>query len=248
MSAQGRMSISLVIPAFNEEKYLGRTLDSAMRARENYQNPFLIEIIVVNNGSTDGTEAIALSYGAKVVLEEKRCISSVKNKGAYSASGSLVGFLDADSLVTSHMFNSIEETMSSGLYVGGGTRIELERMSLGLYFTRCITVLPAKWLLGIMGGLLFTEKKIFEDIGGFDESLYCAEDTKFALELKKYGTKAGKKFRILKDDYVITSTRSFDRFGDWYYFRNIPKIIRKGGIKGFRDKDFCRRFWYDPER
>ncbi|MEW5693661.1 MAG: galactosyltransferase-related protein [Candidatus Hydrogenedentota bacterium] len=41
------------------------------------------------------------------------------------------------------------------------------------------------------GGLIFTEKETFKDLGGFDESLYCAEDSEFVLRLKKYGKKKG---------------------------------------------------------
>lgn len=241
-------TISLIIPAYNEEKYLGTTLNSVMKAKESYMNPSSIEIIVVNNSSTDNTNKIAENYGAKVVFEEKRCIASVRNKGVESAEGKIIGFLDADSIVTPNIFNSIDNTMSSGEYIGGGTIIKFGRNSIGLFFTYCITVIPAKWLLGVMCGLMFTEKMIFKELGGFDESFYCAEDSKFALELKKYGKQKGKNFKIITDDYVITSTRAFDKFGDWYYFKNIPKVLLKGGIGAFKDKEIVKKFWYDVDR
>lgn len=243
-----RPRISLIIPAYNEERYIGRTLYSIARARARYRNPALIEVVVVNNGSTDNTERIARELGATVTLEENRCIASARNKGAATAAGEIVGFLDTDCLITPNMFNSIDEAMNSGESIGGGTMIKLDRSSPGLFCTYCITVVPARWLFGIAGGLLFTTKKTFDDLGGFDESLYCAEDTKFALELKKYGRKTGKRFSIISRDYVITSARAFDRFGDWYYFKNIPRIISKRGTRAFRDRNFCRGFWYDVER
>lgn len=219
-----------------------------MKAKEKFRKPSSIEVIVVNNCSTDNTEKIAQSFGARVVFEEERKIAAVRNKGAKTAEGEVIGFLDADSLITPNMFTSIDEAMSSGKYVGGGTMIKFERNSPGLFFTYCIVAVPARWLLGIMVGLLFTEKKIFEEFGGFNESLYCAEDTKFALDLKKYGRQNGKKFRIISDDYVTTSTRSFDKFGDWYYFKIIPKVLLKGGARAFRDKDIAKKFWYDVKR
>jgi len=240
--------ISLIIPAYNEEKYIGKTLASVLKARESYKDPSLIEIVVVDNSSTDNTAKTAQSFGAKVVFEEERRIASVRNKGAQMAKGKIVGFLDADSCITPNMFNSIDVAMSSGSYVGGGTIIKFERKSLGLFCTYCITVVPARWLLGIMVGLLFTEKRTFEELGGFDESLYCAEDSKFALALKKYGSQEGKEFKIITDDYVITSTRAFDKFGDWHYFKNIPKVLRKGGVRAFKSRDMVKRFWYDVER
>jgi len=244
----GKPEISLIIPAFNEERYLGQTLSSVREAQKYYGNPGLIEVVVVDNCSTDGTEKIARNFGARVVREKKRCIASVRNRGAAAAEGKILGFLDADSTLTPHMFCSIHDVMSCDAYIGGGTMIKFERSSPGLFCTRCLTVFPARWLFGVMGGLLFTEKKTFEELGGFDESFYCAEDTDFAIKLKKYGKRKGKKFKVITRDYVITSARTFDRFGDWHYFKNIPGILFRGGIRAFKNKDFCARYWYDIKR
>ncbi len=239
--------ISLIIPAYNEGRFIGRCLESVEKAKECYGEPSLIETIVVNNCSTDDTERIALDYKAKVVLEEKRQIALIRNKGASIADGHIVGFLDADSLVTSNIFAIIDETMSLGKYIGGGTDVRLERNSFGIFFTYCITKIPARWLLGIMGGLLFTEKKNFEEIGGFDQSLYCAEDSKFALDLKRYGRQKGKEFKVITEAYVITSARTFDKFGDWYYFKYLPKFLLN--LRNItRDKEFCDKFWYNVKR
>lgn len=242
------ITISLVIPAYNEECYIGETLDSVFEAKARYRNPASIEVIVVDNHSTDRTQEIARSYGATVISEAERRIASVRNSGANAATGRIVGFLDADSRITPDMFTSIDRVMSSGRYVGGGTMIRLDRRSLGLLATYCVTVIPARYLLGVSCGLLYTEKRTFELMGGFDESLYCAEDSKFALELKRYGKPTGLRFKVLSDDYVITSTRSFDRLGDWYYLRNVPKAALRGMGVAFRDKAFCDKFWYDVNR
>lgn len=239
--------ISLIIPAYNEEKFIGKTLESVVKAKNTYREPSSIEIIVVNNCSTDNTQKIAENYGARVMTEEKRRISAVRNKGAKEAQGEIIGFLDADSYITPNMFNSIDEGMSDDKYVGGGTRVKLERNSIGILCTYCITVFPAKWLFGVAGGLIFTKKSTFFEVGGFDETLYCAEDSKFILDLKKYGKQIRKKFKIIENDYVITSARSFDKFGDWYYFKNLPTILFK--MKSiFKSEEFTKKFWYDVER
>lgn len=239
--------ISLIIPAYNEEKCIGRTLESVLKAKKLYVKSSLIEIIVVNNCCTDSTEKIAQSFGAKVIFEEERRIAAVRNKGASMAEGDIVCFLDADSLITPTMFNSIDEAMASDKYIGGGTNIKFDRSSLGLFCTLCVTVIAFRWLLGIAGGLIFTRKKTFEELGGFDKSLYCAEDSKFVLELKKYGRQRGKKFKIITNDYVTTSTRVFDKYGDWYYFKNLPMFLLN--VKKItRDKKFCDRFWYNIKR
>jgi len=219
-----------------------------MKARDNFHKPSRIEIIVVNNCSTDNTENIAKSFGVRTVLEEQRRIASVRNMGAKISHGEVIGFLDADSLITPNMFNSIHEAMSSGRYIGGGTKVKIDRMSLGIFFTYCITVFPARWLLGIMGGLIFAKKTAFEQLHGFDESLYCAEDSKFIMDLKRYGKQIGQNFKIITKDYAVTSARSFDRLGDWYYFKYLPRVLAKGGLKAFKDFNFVKDFWYDVKR
>jgi glycosyltransferase involved in cell wall biosynthesis len=239
--------ISLIIPAYNEQKFIGKTLWSVLKAKETYKEPSLVEIIVVNNCSTDNTQEIAENCGARVVIEEKRRISSVKNKGVKEAKGEIIGFLDADSYITPNIFNTLDEAMSKENCFGGGTRVKLERNSIGIFCTYCITVFPAKWLLGVAGGLIFTRKSAFDEVGGFDETLYCAEDSKFILDLKNYGKQTRKKFKIITKDYVVTSARSFDKFGDWYYFKNLPKILFKMK-KVFRSEEFAKKFWYDVER
>lgn len=242
-----RPKISLIIPAYNEEKYIGRTLESVVKAKESHVRPHLIEVIVVNNCCTDKTEEIAKSFGVEVIFEKERRIAAVRNKGAKSARGEILGFLDADSLITPNMFNSIDEAMLCGEYIGGGANIKFARSSLGLFCTLCITVFPFRWLLGVAGGLIFTSKKTFEELGGFDESLYCAEDSKFVLELKRYGRQKGKGFKIITSDYVITSARVFDKFGDWYYFKHLPNFLLNMR-KMARDKEFCDTFWYNIKR
>ncbi len=239
--------ISLIIPAYNEAKFIGKTLASVVNAKNAYREPSAIEIIVVNNCSTDNTQKVAENYGARVVTEDKRRIATVRNKGAKEAQGEIIGFLDADSCITPNMFNAIDEGMSEDRFVGGGTRVKLERNSLGILCTYGITVFPAKWLFGVAGGLIFTKKNTFLEMGGFDETLYCAEDSKFILDLKKYGKRIHKNFKIIENDYVITSARSFDTFGDWYYFKNLPTILFKRKSI-FTSEEFTKKFWYDVER
>lgn len=239
--------ISLIIPAYNEERYLGKTLDSISEAIAAYGHPHLVEVIVVDNGSTDDTVKIAARHGARVVTEKERRIATVRNRGAAAARGTVVGFLDADSRVTPDIFNLIDDAMSSGRYIGGGTRVWLDRSSPGIFFTYCITTYPARWLLRVAGGLIFTNRKTFMAMGGFDESLYCGEDSRFIMALKRRGKREGKRFKIISRGGVTSSARSFDRHGDWYYFRNLPRIILSRGAV-FRDREFTARFWYDIKR
>src|SRR5439155_26146228 len=87
------VSHSLVIPAFTEEAYLPATLASVQRAEAG------IEIIVVDNDSSDRTADVAASYGATIVREHEHNVARVRNAGASAANGDVVVFLDADTLV-----------------------------------------------------------------------------------------------------------------------------------------------------
>jgi glycosyltransferase involved in cell wall biosynthesis len=213
------------------------------RARDAYRGPSSIEVIVVNNASTDGTDEVARRCGATVLLEEKRCIAAVRNSGVRASSGRILAFLDADSLVLVNVFNAVHETMASGEFIGGSTGVKLDRRSAGLFVTMCMTVFPARWLFGVSGGLYFTERSTFDELGGFDEGLYCAEDTAFLLALRRHGKRVGKEFRILKKEVTTTSSRSFDRFGDWFYVSNLPRILAHGGTRAFRSREFCSKYW-----
>jgi len=87
------MEISIVIPAYNEEKYIGATIESVIR----YGNGVCKEIIVVDNGSTDRTMEIAASYpNVKVVREDKKGTSLARDRGFREATGDVIGFIDAD--------------------------------------------------------------------------------------------------------------------------------------------------------
>lgn len=83
------MGISIVIPAYNEEKFLPDTLEAVKRAQTNFIEKIPsappTEIVVVNNASTDKTSVVAQEYGARVVDFEKRNISAVRNEGIRGA-------------------------------------------------------------------------------------------------------------------------------------------------------------------
>lgn len=98
------MDISVVIPAFNEEKYIGACLERLVQTR----TPAVREIIVVDNNSTDKTAEIAASFpGVQVVREIKKGTNSARHCGFVVASGDLVAFLDADVLVPMDWFDRV---------------------------------------------------------------------------------------------------------------------------------------------
>jgi glycosyltransferase involved in cell wall biosynthesis len=116
------MRLSIVIPAYNEEKYLPATPD-AINATKTSET----EVIVVDNISTDLTRRIAEERGALVVTETERNIAKVRNTGAASASGNVLVFIDADTIVRPGTFEKIERTLGRDeSCFGGSCAVEYE--------------------------------------------------------------------------------------------------------------------------
>src|SRR6266404_838343 len=172
------MKFSIAIPAYNEEQYLPRLLDSIDVARSNYSGE--VEVIVADNDSSDRTAEIARARGARVVRVEKRRIAAARNGGGHAARGEIVCFIDADSAVHAQTFNAIDQTLCTGRFVGGATGIRLERKSLGLLaaYCGCMTLVV---LVGIDTGVVFCRREDFEAVGGYDETRLYAEDVIFPL-------------------------------------------------------------------
>src|SRR5260370_7436233 len=175
------MKFSVIIPAYNEAEYLPRLLDSIEVARSNYSGgPEAVEVIVADSLSTDRTAEVAAARGARVVTVATRRIAAARNGGAHAARGEILCFIDADSALHPQTFNAIDQTMSTGRFVGGATGIRLERKSLGLLaaYCGCMTLVV---LVGIDTGVVFCRPEDFEAVGGYDETPLYPEDSTFPL-------------------------------------------------------------------
>ena len=237
---------SVVIPAHNEARYIGKCLRSVISASK-YVSPDQVEIIVVANRCTDRTCAVAAHYGARVLVNDARCIAAIRNTGAFAAKGDILVTIDADSQMTKYSLLEIRENLRSGNCIGGGANPKFDRMSLGIAVS---SLYVAAHLLPVMlknggylsGAMFWCYRRDFLKLGGFDESLVSLEDMDFAKRLKKLGDRRGKKYGTLKQSYVLTSARKFDTFGDWYLIRN-HKLTRR--IFTGKDREAADSFYYD---
>jgi glycosyltransferase involved in cell wall biosynthesis len=236
---------SLCIPAYNEAALLPRLLDSVDLARARFRGgPDAIEVVVGNNGSTDTTAEMARARGCVVVDVEKRAIAAARNGAAGAARGAILCFIDADSIVHPETFNEIDDTMRAGRCVVGATGVKMERMSLGIALT-WLCMVPMTRVVGMDTGVVFCRREDFAAIGGYTEAMLVAEDVDFLWRLKKLGRKRGAKFMRTPTARAITSTRKFDKYGDWHYFR----IMFGFPFKVLFAKDAARRvamaYWYN---
>ena len=242
------MRFSVVIPAYNEEKYLPRLLASIETARANYSGgPEQVEVIVADNDSTDATAPVATAHGARVVHVALRRIAAVRNGGARVARGEILCFIDADSAIDPQTFNAIDQVMHTGKYVWGVTGARMERTSFALVLTYCVGMMMVL-ISGLDMGLSFCRREDFECVGGYDESRLYAEDVLFPLALRRLGRERGQRLVRLSQVKALASTRKFDQFGDWHYFGMLAHAFKSLITWNWHDEKLAERYWYNPER
>lgn len=242
------MRFSVVIPAFNEEKYLPRLLESIEVARSNYAaGQDQIEVIVSDNNSTDRTSEVATAHGARVVHVAKRRIGAARNGGAQLARGEILCFIDADSSVHPQTFNAIDRVMNTERYIWGVTGARMERSSLPLFLTYWLCMLIVL-ISGLDIGLSFCRREDFEAVGGYDEDRLYAEDVLFPLALRRLGRAKGQRLVRIPQVKALASTRKFDQFGDWHYFGMLAHAFKSLITWNWHDEELAERYWYNPER
>jgi glycosyltransferase involved in cell wall biosynthesis len=231
--------ISLIIPAHNEAAFLPGCLEAARNAAERIDAG--VEIIVVLNRCTDDTGEIALRHGCRLVHEDAKNLSVIRNAGVAVAAGEIVVTCDADSRMHPDSFKEILRRLDSGKVVGGGAMVYPERWSVGIVAS-ALAILPYLAFTGVTFGLFWFLKRDFDAVGGFDPRFVSVEDVDFAQRLKKHGRKSGRSWGTLIVAPLVTSCRKFDQFGDWYLFKN-PAFVRK--VFRGDDRQVADRFWYD---
>jgi glycosyltransferase involved in cell wall biosynthesis len=248
MTSINKLRFSIIAPAYNEEQYLPRLLDSIDVARANYsggQNA--IEVIVADNNSTDRTAEIAAARGARVVRVEKRRIGAVRNGGGHAARGEILCFIDGDSAIHPQTFDAIDRAIASGRYVGGSTGLKLERKSLGLLVTYCLAA-PVAFITRMDSGVVFCRREDFEAVGGYDDNRLYAEDLVFLMALRRLGQSRHQRLTRLSNIKALGCTRKFDQFGDWHYFGMLGVAIKSLMTGNWHDENLANRYWYNSGR
>lgn len=215
--------ISIVIPAYNEELYISKCLKAIDVAKAKIDIP--VETIVVLNRCTDRTEDIALEYGALIVKEDKKNLARIRNAAVEASTGDILMTIDADSMMSENMLQEVLRRLNSGKFIGGGVSVKFERMSIGIFFS-VLRVAPYMLKAGVSAGMFWLYKRDFETVGGFDEHHGSVEDYQFAIKLKAYGKQVGLKYGTIMKSNIITSSRKFDQFGDWYLYKN-PQLVKE---------------------
>jgi glycosyltransferase involved in cell wall biosynthesis len=191
--------ISFIVPAYNEERLLGATLDALHAAGRAVGERY--ELVVVDDASTDRTALIARRHGAVLVSAAHRQIAATRNSGAREAQGELFIFVDADTIVNDAVVRCAVEALRDGA-VGGGAAVEFDG-AVPLYARLLLPVLVRLFRAARLaaGCFLFCTRSAFVAVGGFDEAFYGAEELVMSRALRRYG-----KFVVLRQA-VTTSGR-----------------------------------------
>jgi glycosyltransferase involved in cell wall biosynthesis len=236
------VKVSVVVPAFNEERLLAgslATIGDAMRAFEDS------ELIVCDNNSTDRTPEIARAAGATVVFEPVNQIARARNAGAAAASGDWLVFVDADSYPSKELFQETLQAIDAGALAGGATvtvenRDAVVRLAIASWNALSRA---AGWAAG---AFIFCETRAFREIGGFSEQLYASEEIDLSRRLKRVARREGRRFTILHRHPLRTSDRKAWLYTKGEYFRFMLKTLVLGG-RTLRDRNACYS-WYDGRR
>jgi len=241
------MKISIVVPAFNEERLIGETLASIREAMTEFSRwSWETELIVCNNNSTDRTDELARAGGARVVFEPINQIARARNTGAAAATGDWLIFVDADSKPSRELFAEVAEQIVSGKCLGGGATVQLEGETSfagrGIFVWNWISR-TFNWFAG---SFIFCNAEAFRSVGGFSNELFVAEEIDLSKRLNRLAREKGKKVVILHRHPLLTSPRRlhFDSRGKQLRF--LGKTILKVG-RFSRDREHCHP-WYDGRR
>jgi glycosyltransferase involved in cell wall biosynthesis len=208
------MRLSVVIPAFNEERYLTPCLESLQAAlAANHSRMTSVEIVVCDNNSADETAEIARQCGARVVFEPHNQISRARNSGAKAATGDWLLFVDADCVVYPETIADMLDHIESGRFVGGGCAVKLDQAPLYGRLIAWMAVTLFKFLKLAGGSFVFCRVDAFRDVGGFSEEVYAGEEVFFSRALKRWGKPRGLKFAFLTRRPIVTSGRKMETHG-----------------------------------
>ena len=241
------MRISVIVPAFNEERLIGESLrhiNAAMNAftRRKWET----ELIVCDNNSTDRTGELARAAGATVVFEPVNQIARARNRGAEAASGNWLIFVDADSHPGEGLFDDVAAQIESGRCLAGGSTIKLEGGYRSGDFVTALWNKVSRGLKWVAGSFIFCEAAAFRKVCGFNVELFASEEIDLSKRLKKLARTERRKIVILRRHPIVTSARKLHLYTPREHFSFLAKTIFGWG-KTLNSREACHT-WYDGRR
>ena len=236
------MRLSVVVPAFNEERLLAGSLATIRQAMRVFPDS---ELIVCDNNSTDRTAEIARAAGAKVVFEPVNQIARARNTGAAAASGDWLVFVDADSYPTPELLEDTKGAIDSGCLAGGAT-VAFENPDRFVRISIAVWNCLSRRVRWAAGSYIFCEAAAFREIGGFDQDIYAGEEIYLFKRLKRLARRKRRAIVILDRHPLRTSDRKAHLYTKGEHLRFMLKTLLLGR-RNLRNRESCYA-WYDGRR
>jgi glycosyltransferase involved in cell wall biosynthesis len=241
------VKVSVVVPAYNEEKLIGTSLQHINHARRAFtESGWESELVVCDNNSTDRTAEVARTEGAKVVFEPVNQIARARNRGAEAATGDWLVFVDADSHPSRELFGSVRDQIRRGDCLAGGCTVRLEQAPwIARFVTQGWNLISraSKWAAG---SFIFCETSAFREIGGFSQDLFASEEIDLSRRLKRLARARGKRFVILHRHSIVTSARKIHLYSGREHLRFFAQALFRP-YRTVRNRESCPT-WYDGRR
>jgi glycosyltransferase involved in cell wall biosynthesis len=209
------MRLTVVVPAYNEAEVLPQTLDRLRRCAA-AAGSAEVELVVVDNGSTDDTARVATAHGARVVAEpSRRGVGPARNAGAAATEGDALVFVDADVALPDEAIARIAGELEGSDCIGGAfdtdyrPRRRLVRLYLGLWR------LVSRATHMAQGACQFCTREAFDELGGYDERFWMGEDGEFWWRLRRLARRRRARVEYVRDLRVVPSCRRFDQWPVW---------------------------------
>lgn len=241
------MTISVIVPAFNEEQGIAASLRSIRQAMTALDEVgWSAELIVCDNNSADGTAAIAREAGAQVVFEPINQISRARNTGAARATGDWLIFVDADSHPSRELFVDVVRAIQDGRCLAGGSTVCFDHPAPVVALVGWIWNTFSRLTRWAAGSFIFCEASAFQESGGFSQALYAAEEIDLCRRLKRLARRRGLAMMILFSHPLQTSARK----ARLYTVREavtfaLRTVVQRG--RTLRSAEECFQ-WYDGRR
>lgn len=231
------MKVSIIIPALNEEKTIGFLLESVKA--QDFDD---YEIIVADARSSDRTREVAESYGCLVV--EGGLPAAGRNAGAAAASGEFLFFLDADVILPPCFLRNAYEEMQERFIDLATCEIKPisdYRLDRVIHRMMNLAVLLNLWIdPKAFGFCVFVTKRLFNRVGGFDETIYVAEDNDFVKRASVY-----RNLRFLNSASILVSVRRFEKEGRFAYMKKGIKLNLYRAFRGEIRNDEVVKYEFD---
>lgn len=172
--------ISVIIPVFNGERFIAEAIQSVLS--QDYEP---LEIIVVDDGSTDATAEVVKIFGEKIryIFQENKGVAAARNTGLKVASGDYIAFLDADDLFCKDKLSTQLKQFDKYLSLGIAFGFSYQCKYAGKMDLEIVDFSDKRFALTLGNQLI--AKSVFDLVGGFDEEMKQAEDLDFFFRVKE---------------------------------------------------------------